>query len=56
MLQYYVIIATLMFDKKQKYFRDQTWNRRPTKCWVMAVLHPDVFWAYHFLEIKDWIV
>ena len=21
-----------------------------------SVPHPDVFWAYRFLEIKDWIV
>ena len=23
---------------------------------VISVLHPDVFWAYHFLEVKDWLV
>ena len=23
---------------------------------VIAVPHPDVFWAYRFLEVKDWIV
>ena len=21
-----------------------------------SVPHPDIFWAYHFLEVKDWIV
>ena len=21
-----------------------------------SVLHPDVFWAYRFLEVKDWTV
>ena len=24
-------------------------------CWG-SVPHPGVFWAYHFLEVKDWIV
>ena len=23
---------------------------------LLSVPHPDVFWAYHFLEVKDWIV
>ena len=23
---------------------------------VITVLHPDVFWAHRFLEVKDWIV
>ena len=22
---------------------------------IIKVLHPDVFWAYCFLEVKDWI-
>ena len=23
---------------------------------LLSVPHPDVFWAYHFLEVKDWLV
>ena len=23
---------------------------------ILAVPHPDVLWAYCFLEVKDWIV
>ena len=23
---------------------------------LLSVLHPDIFWAYRFLEVKDWIV
>ena len=23
---------------------------------TLPVLHPDVFWAHRFLEVKDWVV
>ena len=28
----------------------------PIKGELQPVPHPDIFWAYSFLEVKDWIV
>ena len=29
---------------------------KPSHSRTFSVLHPDDFWAYRFLEVKDWIV
>ena len=31
-------------------------NRKQNFILLLLVLHPDFFWAYHFLDAKDWIV
>ena len=64
-----LIIMFFLFDMekfisgitKQKQLKPE-WKNRPNNrmvflvCLVVAVPHPDLVWAYRYLEVKDWIV
>ena len=41
LIHYILCLSEINFDKKLSY---------------QPVLHPDVFWAYRFFEVKDWII
>ena len=51
MLAFRILTGKTFLNKIQVLTKNTNMN-----IWVMVVAHPNIFWAYHFFEVKDWIV
>ena len=50
-----MVFLKTVSGKKERSFNAKWYSKFP---WLRCELvkHPDVFWPYRFLEVKDWIV